>query len=199
VDVQMGNLPDDRIGVTLGHSIYLDSDAAGRGWYTGAASPDGREFARMDLLTTVMHEMGNAMGFPETNGHGVMSDTLYPGVRLPINALDFDANPGAPTSDATLMRAARTAVELKFELDAFSNAAAGVSAGTVDWQAPSSEGWNAGYSPFNTTKMKSAAANFSDYFMKLAGKGGSAADSSTGYDSLGKSVGSKSGKGVGGR
>lgn len=44
--------------------------------------------------------------------------------------------------------------------------------------------------------MPSAAANFSDYLMKLAGKGGSAADGSTGYDSLGKSVfGAKGGKG----
>jgi len=35
----------------------------------------------MDLLSTVLHEMGNAMGFEENFGQGVMSLMLDPGVR----------------------------------------------------------------------------------------------------------------------
>jgi Ca2+-binding RTX toxin-like protein len=51
VSVQVGNLPGDRIGVTLGYDIYIDSDAAGRGWQT------------MDLASVVMHELGHVLGF----------------------------------------------------------------------------------------------------------------------------------------
>src|SRR5262249_59475427 len=47
VDVQFGNLPEDRLGLTLGNTIYIDSNAAGRGWQT------------MDLASVVMHELGH--------------------------------------------------------------------------------------------------------------------------------------------
>ena len=33
-----------------------------------AASPSSPAAGRMDLLTTVVHEMGNVMGFPEDRG-----------------------------------------------------------------------------------------------------------------------------------
>jgi hypothetical protein len=51
VNVQAGNLPGDRIGLTLGYDIYIDSDAAGRGWQV------------MDLGSVVMHELGHVLGF----------------------------------------------------------------------------------------------------------------------------------------
>ncbi len=100
--MQLGDLPQDRLGATLGYDIYIDGRAAGRGWYVDLAPQDDQEFAlhasastlvatsgeaasRMDLLTTVTHEMGNAMGFAEIQGAGVMSDTLSTGVRLLID------------------------------------------------------------------------------------------------------------------
>ena len=51
VNVQVGNLPDDRLGVTLGQAVYIDSDAAGHGWQA------------MDLLSVVTHELGHVLGF----------------------------------------------------------------------------------------------------------------------------------------
>jgi len=78
VSVQVGNLPTLALGATLGDTILLDSSAAGWGWSTSLDSPAP---GRMDLLSTVLHEMGNAMGFAETDGHGVMGLVLDPGVR----------------------------------------------------------------------------------------------------------------------
>jgi hypothetical protein len=100
VEVSAGNLPEGRIGATVGNEIVIDSTAAGRGWFVDSSPGDNSEFVplgiggemvaaagsaafgRMDLLSTVMHEMGNAMGFKEDHGHDVMSDVLAPGVRF---------------------------------------------------------------------------------------------------------------------
>jgi len=99
VSVSVGNLPQDHIGATVGTQITIDGTAAGRGWFVDSTPQDDSEFGiyvgtgelhatpgsaaygRMDLLTTVMHELGNAMGFPEDLGHDVMSETLQTGVR----------------------------------------------------------------------------------------------------------------------
>jgi hypothetical protein len=100
VEVTAGNLPEGRIGATVGNEIVIDSTAAGRGWFVDPTPGDNSEFAatgapgalqavagsaafgRMDLLSTVLHELGNAMGFKEDQGHDVMSDTLAPGIRF---------------------------------------------------------------------------------------------------------------------
>jgi len=105
VQVVVGNLPQDRLGVTLGGMILIDSTAAGRGWFVDPTVTDSQEFARqrggelvatssssaygrMDLLTTVMHELGNALGFKEVATPGnVMAETLAVGVR----GLDMDS------------------------------------------------------------------------------------------------------------
>jgi hypothetical protein len=90
----------------VGTQITIDSTAAGRGWFVDATPQDNSEFGvyvattelqaapgsaaygRMDLLTTVLHEMGNAMGFSEDQGRDVMSDTLQAGVRdLPAGVI----------------------------------------------------------------------------------------------------------------
>ncbi|HTE37397.1 MAG TPA: hypothetical protein VK630_12710, partial [Reyranella sp.] len=71
VNVQVGNLPGDRIGVTLGYNIYIDSDAAGRGWQT------------MDLASVVMHELGHVLGFDHDDAGAipVMNGTLDAGAH----------------------------------------------------------------------------------------------------------------------
>jgi hypothetical protein len=66
----------------------------------------------MDLLSTVLHEMGNAMGFPEDAGQDVTGNVLAAGERrLPVpdgapsivwgsmNAVEpvLPTNPGAPS------------------------------------------------------------------------------------------------------
>jgi len=118
VQVTAGNLPQDKLGVTVGTQIVIDSTAAGRGWFVDATPADNAEFAlyvgtselqaapgsaaygRMDLLTTVLHEMGNAMGFAEDQGPDVMSATLQAGVRdMPAGAAHVAA--GATSSAAS--------------------------------------------------------------------------------------------------
>jgi hypothetical protein len=71
VNVQVGNLPGDRLGMTLGHDVYIDSDAAGRGWQA------------MDLLSVVMYELGHVLGFDHDDADTipVMNETLDAGAH----------------------------------------------------------------------------------------------------------------------
>ena len=73
--VEVGNLPDLRLGATIGGLVLIDSDAAGYGWSLGSASND-----RMDLLTAVKHELGHLLGF-DHDDNGLMSETLAAGQR----------------------------------------------------------------------------------------------------------------------
>jgi hypothetical protein len=65
VSVQVGNLQPEMLGVTIGHQILIDSDAAGHGWFIDASGRATVAAGQMDLLTVVAHELGNAMGFAE--------------------------------------------------------------------------------------------------------------------------------------
>ncbi len=64
VTVEIGNLGADKLGVTIGREIYIDGNAAGYGWSFGGSNGSVAP-GRMDLLTVVAHELGNAMGFDE--------------------------------------------------------------------------------------------------------------------------------------
>ena len=44
VSVELGNLPPDRLGVTLGNLVLIDEDAAGNGWFVDATPMDSEEF-----------------------------------------------------------------------------------------------------------------------------------------------------------
>ena len=109
VTVELGDLPADKIGATYGDTIVIDSVAAGWGWFTGTTAQDDADFmanpasgvftavsgtaaaGHMDLLSTVLHEMGNAMGFAEDAGDDVTGRVLQAGERrLPMaDALDL--------------------------------------------------------------------------------------------------------------
>ena len=103
ITVQVGDLPTGMIGATVGDAIYIDSTAAGWGWFVDPSSAGDSEFqatsiagvltatagssaaGHMDLLSTVLHELGNAMGFPEDTGQDVTGKVLEPGERrLPV-------------------------------------------------------------------------------------------------------------------
>ena len=62
ITVTIDALPGQLLGFTLGKSITIDPTAAGWGW--SVMYPDGSA-RRMDLLFTVMHELGLALGFVE--------------------------------------------------------------------------------------------------------------------------------------
>jgi hypothetical protein len=103
ITVDIGTLSKGMIGLTQGDLITIDSTADGWGWFTDNSLAGNGEFARtsiagvltaeagsvaageMDLLSTVLHEMGNAMGFPEDTGQDVTGDVLAAGERrLPV-------------------------------------------------------------------------------------------------------------------
>jgi hypothetical protein len=100
VTIDVVNLPAGKLGATLGHSILIDGDAAGWGWFVAPTPKDNSEFqvrlsdvafgvapdsmasGHMDLLSTVLHELGNAMGFPEDLGQDVTGMFLQAGTRI---------------------------------------------------------------------------------------------------------------------
>ena len=104
VDISGGYLGQAKLG---GNSITLDDDAAGYGWYVDptpwndaefptAASgtrlyttPDLAPAGRMDLLTTVMHELGHVLGKDSSFNPADRDDLMYAFLttgerRLPI-------------------------------------------------------------------------------------------------------------------
>jgi hypothetical protein len=155
-------------------------------------------FARMDLLTVMMHELGHAIGFSDNEpGYSVMDEDLEAGVRYLLDAVGFDADPDRPISDAALLQLASNAARLQdrgglsFDLNAGPTAGSG---GSIDWQATAGDNWGVRYSPYASGKAsQSASTNFSDFLLKMFKGGG--ASTSDGYDSLGSDLlGSKDGK-----
>ena len=100
--VTVGALPTNTIGATNGAAIIIDGTAAGWGWLVDGSNADFRATAtagvyqampntaatgKMDLLSTVLHELGNAMGFAEDLGNDVAGKVLSAGERrLPVIA-----------------------------------------------------------------------------------------------------------------
>jgi hypothetical protein len=100
VQVEIVDLPDNLLGLTVGDWIRIDVDAAGYGWYVeqgdiAVTNDDAMLIAShsafevpaiadrphaVDLLTVVLHELGHVLGL-DHHESGVMDDTLTPGTR----------------------------------------------------------------------------------------------------------------------
>lgn len=81
---EIADLAYDRLGEAGGDLIRIDDDALGNGWFTGTdeasdalfdnvhaatrrvTSPEASAAGRLDLLTTVLHEMGHTLGLGDT-------------------------------------------------------------------------------------------------------------------------------------
>lgn len=103
VSVQIVDLPGNTLGEVVGDTVYIDRDAAGYGWFVDSTPADDSEFSsflgdyalaarkgtdamsRVDLLTTVMHEMGHVLGLGHSNSLDLMAPTLLPGERRFLN------------------------------------------------------------------------------------------------------------------
>jgi hypothetical protein len=89
LDLRIPDLGGTALGLASGHTIWLDADAAGWGWFVDPTPGSDSEFTtpgnqgeqnRMDLLTVLDHELGHVLGF-EHEASGVMQDTLTAGTR----------------------------------------------------------------------------------------------------------------------
>lgn len=110
VTYEVGWLSQPLLGYTFAraHTVVIDPNAAGYGWFVDPTPLSNAEFARtatgaiaampgepasghMDLETVVLHEMGHVAGFgdvdSQTHPNYLMDLTLPPGVRR-IDALD---------------------------------------------------------------------------------------------------------------
>lgn len=114
VEVRIADLGDGFLGMAAGSIIWLDSNAAGHGWFVDPTPADDTEFAvqtgahelsatatspaagRVDLLTVIEHEMGHVLGLEHGAEDEVMGETLPPGVRRLLEAPSSTALPNGP-------------------------------------------------------------------------------------------------------
>lgn len=87
--IQIGDLGPGMLAMQDSSGIWIDDDAAGRGWFVDPTPSGDQEFRkrgnqgekhRIDLLNTVMHDLGHVLGLDHDES-GVMQDTLAPGTR----------------------------------------------------------------------------------------------------------------------
>jgi hypothetical protein len=99
VTFEIVDLPGDLLGRADGQAVQIDVDAAGLGWFIDATPADDAEFSvatstyqltalpggpaegKVDLLTTVMHELAHVLGYQDDDGHVLMQSTLPLGTR----------------------------------------------------------------------------------------------------------------------
>src|SRR5262249_5219886 len=97
IDIRIADLGGATLGLASGHTIWLDDNAAGWGWFVDPTPHDDSEFStpgnqgemhRIDLLTALEHELGHLLGYDHTDD-GLMADTLAAGIReTPTAVLD---------------------------------------------------------------------------------------------------------------
>jgi len=102
------DLPDDLLGLAKKDAVYVDTTAAGNGWFVDGTplgkeefvnSSDGTLYARanadaigqMDLVSVVTHELGHLLGLSHDDG-SAMNEILAAGVRSVELGYD-DADP----------------------------------------------------------------------------------------------------------
>jgi hypothetical protein len=107
VQFVIGDLQDARVGETAGNTVYLDTNAAGNGWFVDSTPASNEEFSaqagsqqlqavdpravdHIDLLTVVEHELGHIAGLGDLNtvADDVMNGVLGTGVRRLASHVD---------------------------------------------------------------------------------------------------------------
>ncbi len=101
IDVSIADLPGAALGQASGHSVTIDVDAAGWGWFVDHTPLFDEEFSNsqsqipnhpqsafgvpakaghpqsMDLLTVVMHELGHAAGLEDLHDSAYEDDLMF--------------------------------------------------------------------------------------------------------------------------
>lgn len=104
IDLRISNLGGTTLGLASGHTITLDDNAAGWGWFVDPTPHNDSEFrrannqgeqGRVDALTAIMHEMGHVLGLDHSS-HGIMEDSLTTGTRRLPDSASLEAAFGDP-------------------------------------------------------------------------------------------------------
>ena len=134
VSFEIVDLRDDILGRELhGTTIQIDVNAAGQGWFVDATPAENSEFATLlrsdeyratptspassgvDLLSTVMHELGHILGYHDDDDLALMDATLSLGTRrLPDFDLAFAEEESAPDDSAESNTRDATAIDNAF-------------------------------------------------------------------------------------
>jgi len=104
--VKVADLHGGLLGLTIGNTIFIDHDAAGRGWFVDTTPELSEEYVSgdgvlvassltaaadgVDLLSVLIHEIGHLTGLDHADGDegDVMNETLGVGERrLPEDTL----------------------------------------------------------------------------------------------------------------
>jgi hypothetical protein len=107
VQFVISDLGGAEVGKAQGNVVYLDTDAAGNGWFVDPTPASNEEFSasagsqqlqavdpravdHIDLLTVVEHELGHIAGLGDLNAvaDDLMSGVLGAGVRRIASATD---------------------------------------------------------------------------------------------------------------
>lgn len=109
MNVHVADLPGSYLGYAADGALWIDADAAGRGWFVDPTPADNAEFSadddgmalagsqaagRVDLLSVLAHEMGHSLGLEHAeNANGladIMADQIQPSVRRLPSHRDVD-------------------------------------------------------------------------------------------------------------
>jgi hypothetical protein len=142
----IGDLSTGMLASTSGSHVSIDLDAAGWGWFVDPTPADNVEFGsahsatelaatggeasgHVDLLTTVMHELGHVLGLAHSAVPGdLMDDTVELGIRRLPDATDV-----AQANGASAAQAAEAALPLSAQAAAGTLVIAGTSGNdTID-------------------------------------------------------------------